>query len=481
MPLADALLDISRGAVVAPAGCGKTQLITDALAGLGAALPVLVLTHTNAGVAALRARLVKAGVPAKAYRVLTMDGWAMRLASTFPLRSGIALSSLELRDTERDYPAIREAAVRLLEAGHLADLFRTTYDRIIVDEYQDCNSSQHALVRHASAAVPTVVLGDPLQAIFGFGGNDLPDWTTEVCADFPVSATMNIPWRWVNAETPALGEWLLSIRAPLSAGQSIDLATVPEAVEWVQLTGQPNRDRVLQLNAARTRLPDASARALILADSRKPAQQRQVASQTFGASTVESVELGDLILFAEALDAATNGTGMCERVVEFASAVMTNVGGSKFVSRLETLRTGRPRKGPNEAETAALRLCQDPSANRASDLLTELIRMRDVRVYRPTLLRAAVAMLRAKQQYPTRGFAATARIIREDVRVGRRRVARRAVGSTLLLKGLEADIAIVLNAATMDAKNLYVAMTRGAKRLVVCSASSQVGVVDGSQ
>jgi DNA helicase IV len=40
-----------------------------------------------------------------------------------------------------------------------------------------------------------------------------------------------------------------------------------------------------------------------------------------------------------------------------------------------------------------------------------------------------------------------------------------------LLKGLEADVSIVLNAAEMNARNLYVAMTRGSKALVICSPS----------
>jgi DNA helicase IV len=43
------------------------------------------------------------------------------------------------------------------------------------------------------------------------------------------------------------------------------------------------------------------------------------------------------------------------------------------------------------------------------------------------------------------------------------------VGSTLLLKGLEADISVVLNAGALNARNLYVAMTRGSRRVLVCS------------
>ncbi len=61
--------------------------------------------------------------------------------------------------------------------------------------------------------------------------------------------------------------------------------------------------------------------------------------------------------------------------------------------------------------------------------------------------------------------------IREQSRLIGRPLARRSVGSTLLLKGLEADISVVLNAGALNARNLYVAMTRGSRRVLVCSAS----------
>jgi len=62
-----------------------------------------------------------------------------------------------------------------------------------------------------------------------------------------------------------------------------------------------------------------------------------------------------------------------------------------------------------------------------------------------------------------------ATIVREQSRLIGRPLAKRTVGSTLLLKGLEAEICVVLNPELMDAKHLYVAMTRGSKRLVICS------------
>ena len=63
---------------------------------------------------------------------------------------------------------------------------------------------------------------------------------------------------------------------------------------------------------------------------------------------------------------------------------------------------------------------------------------------------------------------------RERSRLIGRPLARRTVGSTLLLKGLEADIAVILDAADMDRRHLYVGMTRGAKRLIICSKQSRL-------
>jgi DNA helicase-2/ATP-dependent DNA helicase PcrA len=61
--------------------------------------------------------------------------------------------------------------------------------------------------------------------------------------------------------------------------------------------------------------------------------------------------------------------------------------------------------------------------------------------------------------------------IREQSRLIGRPLAKRSVGSTLLLKGLEADISVILNAEALNARNLYVAMTRGSSSVVICSSS----------
>ena len=94
-----------------------------------------------------------------------------------------------------------------------------------------------------------------------------------------------------------------------------------------------------------------------------------------------------------------------------------------------------------------------------------------MRAHRPAVLRACIKAL----QYV---MARTADLRRcghpragAEQTVGRP-LPRRAVGSTLLLKGLEAEAAVILNADNLDARNLYVAMTRGSKKLTICSKSS---------
>ena len=459
------LLAIQRGTITAPAGCGKTQLIADALSrSVVGGKPILVLTHTNAGVAALRARLDKARVPAAAYRLATIDGWAMRIISLFPARSGINPQILALANPKTDYPAIRRAGFELLKAGHINDLLAASYSRLIVDEYQDCSTPQHAIIYYASQVLPTCVLGDPMQAIFGFG-DPLADWDKHVCSHFPVAGELTIPWRWKNVGTEEFGAWLLNARKALAVGQSIDLRKAPHHVRWVPMDGTQDHER--RLLAARTKAPHENGHVLIIGDSVNPSGQRQFASQTPGAVTVESVDLGDLVGFAKAFD--LEGADALNRLVAFAQEVMTNVGAADLLKRVDVLKRGTARKEPTDVERSALRFLETPTYTDAIDLMVEIGKEGGVRTHRPGVLQAFIKTLRqcSGQDAPPLYEAAVA--VREQSRLVGRPLPKRAVGSTLLLKGLEADVAVILDATKMNAKNLYVAMTRGSRLLVICS------------
>lgn len=461
------LLAVDRGAVTAPAGCGKTHLIAKALTRHGGKKPILVLTHTNAGVVALRGRLDNAGVPSEVYRLSTIDGWAMRLISTFPQRSAHDTDLLKLVRPGIDYPNIRVAAAKLLNAGHVDDVLMSSYARLIVDEYQDCSIRQHAVVAFAARTLPTCVLGDPMQAIFGFGNDDLATWDEQVCGYFPLAGELATPWRWINSGAEPLGRWLLKVRGTLLRGEPVDLRTAPEGVTWVHLDGTNDHER--RLEAARVRPPFADGRVLIIGDSMSPDSQRRFASQTPGAVTVEAVDLKDLVAFARLFDLTSPNA--LQQLAEFAQSVMRNVGAAEFVQRVRSIQRGTARNDPTEAEGIALAFVRDPSHRRAVDVLVEIGKQSGVTPHRPAVLRACIKALQLCHGTEGLSFQDAAIRMREQNRLVGRPLPKRAVGSTLLLKGLEAEVAVILNADVLDAKNLYVAMTRGSTLALICSQS----------
>lgn len=456
------LRTIGRGLVIAPAGCGKTQLITDALARHDGPKPILVLTHTNAGVAALRGRLEKAGVQPAAYRATTLDGFAIRLISTFPQRAGH--DPRIVNGARPNYEAIRDAAARLVAAGHLHDILAASYERLFVDEYQDCSIRQHSLVTWLAQSLPTAIVGDPFQSIFGFGGDPLADWQTQVVAFFPVVGKLTIPWRWNNAGAHDLGNWLLSIRGDLARRTPIDLRTAPAGVQWIQLDGR--QDDALRHAAAAVDAP-GDTKVLIIGDSTDPRGQRRFARLVDGAVTVEAVDLRDLTDFGSALNLAQ--PDVLSTVADFAENLMSAFSAGDLMRSVASARAGTLGRALSDIEQTAVKFEETPSLTGVSDLLYAINRAGGVRCYRPAVLAAAQRALQLAASPAGPSFRDATVTIREQSRLVGRPLARRSVGSTLLLKGLEADISVVLNAGSLNARNLYVAMTRGARRVMVCS------------
>jgi hypothetical protein len=463
------LLGIHRGLVTAPAGCGKTELIARSLARHTGRRPMLVLTHTNAGVAALRGRLNRAGVPAKNYRLATIDGWAMRLISTFPLRSGHSPKLLELVRPAKDYPEIRVTATNLLQSGCISEILFSSYERLVVDEYQDCSTLQHSIVVNAAAVLPTVVLGDDLQAIFNFGSDKLADWETETCKEFPEVGTLKTPWRWINAKAEELGRWLLDVRKHLKNRESINLKHAPSNVVLHVLDGSGS-DHKIRLEAARVQPPGKNESVVIIGESTSRKNQQLIASQTPGAITVEAVDFKDLIEFAHSFD--LHDGDAISQLAQFGQSLMTNAGAEHLIKRITSHRDKTSRIPPTEVEQSALKFVASPSHASALDVLVEMNKQPGVRVHRPEILSAAIKAFKECGINTQLTLYDAAIRMRERNRMIGRRLGRRTVGSTLLVKGLEAEVSVVLHACELDAPNLYVAMTRGSKLLVLCSRNA---------
>jgi hypothetical protein len=465
---ATSLLEITKGTITAPAGCGKTHLIAETLKNNPAVKPVLVLTHTNAGVVSLRSKLDRLSVASSKYRLSTIDGWAIRLASSFPMRSGITADTLSLTNPAQHYPLIREAAHKLLKENHISDILKASYSHLIVDEYQDCSAYQHAIVYCASQSLKTCVLGDPLQAIFNFGTDGLADWEKHVCLHFPIQAELDIPWRWINAGCESFGRWLLEVRGKLLTRQAIDLRSAPPEVQWVQLDGNDDHAKLLRASYEKSPIEDGGV--LIIGESINADSRYRIASSVHGAVTVEAVDLRDLTTFANRFALSSNSA--LADIAAFAHSLMTNVEPNYLLARVQALLSGTAKEEPSDVETAAIKFAQNRTFPNAVKLLIEINKQSGVRTYRPAVLRACIEAMQLCHSSINLTFAQAAVRIREQNRILGRPLPKRAVGSTLLLKGLEADVAVVLNADSLDAHNLYVAMTRGCRKLIICSRSN---------
>ena len=204
-------------------------------------------------------------------------------------------------------------------------------------------------------------------------------------------------------------------------------------------------------------------------DNANPGSHGTFASQTRGAVTVEAVDLRDLLNFARSFDLGADDA--LRRLVEFAKSVMTKVEAPEYLRRIETLNRGAARNPASPAEQAALAFIRGPSVVAAINVLGEIKNKSGVRVYRPTILRTCMEALKLCGGAPDVTFHGAAIRIRERNRHLGRALPKRAVGSTLLLKGLEAEVSVVLNADKLKPHDLYVAMTRGAKALTICSNS----------
>ncbi len=470
------IFSFHHGMIVAPAGAGKTHKIVECLS-TPTNKPYLVLTHTTAGVAALDKRLKSNNIPKKNYKLLTIASWAIKLVQRFPALSGIQYNA----SVTPNYVGIQFAAANLLSNRHIDSILQANYDRVFVDEYQDCSTSQHSLISALKNILPVTAFGDPMQAIFGFSNDGLPSWDTEVLQELPVIGELDTPWRWNLVGNHELGQWVLSARNILSSGRQIDISQRPSNINWIRLTGNQGVDLNNQTNAIYqlySFIPQGQS-ILVIGDSRSAEIRHNFAKRVNGLGVVERVELPDII---SAFSLITNSTGVSQltNALDLLSKMMTGLNKSHLLRRVNTLLNNRSRTEPTELEATAVKVAQENFPESLLELFKITKNLREVRIFRKAALNICIEALSSfacGASQSLNGAIAKAREARRHS--GEKRIPLRAIGSTLLLKGLEADHVVILNASPanngMNAKNLYVALSRGARSITVFSESPILG------
>lgn len=463
------LLNANRAFVVAPAGCGKTELIARSVH-LDANHRSLVLTHTHAGVDAICKRLKALGATAATYEVNTIAGWGLRLAASFPNTSGITTQ----RPVNEQWDSVYAAAVHLLSIAAIKTVVRASFDSVYVDEYQDCSPLQHGIVLKLAKIMPTRILGDPLQGIFDFGDSVIVDWKTHIEPHFEELPRLSEPHRWTK-KNPALGGWLLTVRECLEAGRPVDLRQAPEGcVRFVYLPTDQRQRRDMQRKVCMS-ATCGDGETLLAIHSWEP-QCHNIARQSGGKfRSPETIECDDLFKTAKVFDNASNGPALARAAFQFACLCLTKVKTDleRTAERIfdgRGLQKSRQYLHPEQLEALA-EIVKESSILSVQKALVTLARTSGAVKARHELFQE---MLRSLKEYETGRHTCleeAAIRARDRTRRSGRAPGHYVISRTLLVKGLEFDHVLILDANALDRKNLYVALTRGSRSLTVLGTS----------
>ncbi|WP_165839567.1 UvrD-helicase domain-containing protein [Rhodococcus sp. Eu-32] len=455
-----------------PAGTGKTQLIAAmASVAVDKGQSVLILTHTNAGVAALRTRIKKFGVKQSNIHVDTIASWAFELVRHYPVLAGIQIPPLPDWSKSSEYVdgAAKVASANAIQAMHVA-----SFNVLMVDEYQDCNVRQHELVTAIANVLPTAVFGDRLQGIFDFKDELLVDWEIHVAPVFPVVVRAHTAWRWKGYNEP-LGQWLLDIRDELIAGNTIDLA----AVDIEGLTWRPNTHE--ELTASAFAITDHEETVAIM--NRWRGDNVRTANRLGGAySVMEDLNGRFMHQSLQELEDA-NPSDYPLWLACFIKKCFTGFG------TLDSTVLRRLRRGESTADLLRPEIelsLQALSALGAFPSITNLVRVMTLierngegRLHCHEAWRDTLAALRAVALDPAQKPRDSLALIRDRLRYTGRKSRQRIISRTLLIKGLEYDHGIICGADNFGSlRHLYVGFTRPRKSLTILSNSPLIRLID---
>ena len=463
-------LSADKSMIIAPAGYGKTYTIADCIASYDGNKKILVLTHTHAGVASLREKFNQKQISPSLYHLETICSFALDLTRVFHInKEEIPPSS----DAGSLFLFAVEHATKILNAGPIIKYISIKYDHLIVDEYQDCTISQHKMIMVMSNTLKTHLLGDPLQGIFGFRRESIVDFSDASFTPFNANyQTLDIPWRWNNANKNALGQELSSIRNKLLSSSAINLQDYTE----IELVLAPENEyatpRSLYKSTIFNAVQDDSV--LLIHPTSESIEPRIKFIQQFPQlRMVESID--DKTFYSSCLSFDNlSGYPLITAVVNLLRKVGSKTQIDAWFSEaggLKNKRSAADQQIRRNVEKIITSLVSRKSYANIAFLIEAIVKLPNVKIYRTDCLRDICQTLREADRL---GISATKSIERNRniLRQKGRKIQGRGIGTTLLTKGLEFDTVVVLNAHRFtDKKHLYVALTRCCKRLIIISNS----------
>jgi DNA helicase-2/ATP-dependent DNA helicase PcrA len=469
--IAQLVASLKCGSVVAAAGCGKTEQI--ARAAQIADGHRLILTHTHAGVDALRSRLKTHKVPSEKFRIDTIAGWCLRYAASFPWRSSLTCASPR---SNEEWNAVYEAAARLIRSGAVNGVLASSYSGVFVDEYQDCSGLQHQVIKAIAGYLPVCVFGDPLQAIFDFNGQKPVDWDSDVFPIFGKAGELTTPWRWTNAGNAELANWLAGVRLTLEQGGNIDLTSRPGCVKWESLSRDPTiRHATIVRTCLNVMGMAIDAPLIVIADPANINARTSLAQKlaTAGFSNIEPLGSKYLYEYAKKIEDA-KGFPRLEKALDFICDCMVGAEKADFLKAVKSHASGKKCGTAKFGDLikVGIAVAEGTAENAVLELLQGFNGKKTTRLFRRELFFSMCSALRIKSTRQHDKLTDVIWDVQNRIRHSGRSIGKRSIGSTLLVKGLEFDHAVIIHANNMSRKDWYVALTRATTSVTILSPSA---------
>jgi superfamily I DNA/RNA helicase len=473
-------LSCNKSLLIAPAGHGKTHSIIECVKLTDE--KSLILTHSNAGVAAIRDKLIKSEVDNSKYQVTTIDGFARTISSSFDRKFS----------PDDPFSIIIEKAIKLVNSNIIRQSINYNYSCLFVDEYQDCSTKQHELIQLLSRDMPTHLFGDPLQGIFSFGG-DIVSFEDDL-SDYTVFDELTTPHRWNQSGNPTLGQEIKHFRKQIVSKESILCSSNKESNIYV--LNFPEKDiydpsseyiKKLRSIASNSKGNDDLKSLLIIMPEYHNGTMRKGGES-------DRIKLKNIIDFNDQLEvllpvSRTSAKKLCQSIdtiIEKKKTIYKKANRIKndiFNRIFNTTsinhwfnKDGLKRKNDSSDKMKSQELLDNIeeffNTGESSSLLKILTYSKykmKFKVKNSGLYWEIIALLKSSTLSKKPLMEEFESKINLQRKLGRKSK-NKCIGSTLLTKGLEYDTVVILDAHRITCpKNLYVALSRCCKMLIIFS------------
>ncbi|MFJ6089073.1 UvrD-helicase domain-containing protein [Pseudomonas chlororaphis] len=381
----------------------------------------------------------------------TIASWARRYVQAFPSRSGRPA----LHPSKPDWDDVYLGAASILKSPVVQEVIKASYDRVLIDEYQDCEQYQHSIAMWLSCIVPTVVFGDPMQGIFEFVETKI-GWSSSVASYFTHAYELEVPHRWATANVE-LGKWIADTRQKLMTGHPIDLRDGP--ITYIQ--SNDAFDMSLFFDGFDSRTGSTAA----INCWRNTCNQ--LAKSTKGAfQSIEEIAARRLMDFAEVWDMpGSNAQARSDALRSLIDDAVTRI--------LPDSERASDAALDIEVYAAWAKFSVAGSAESALEVL-KLERSHPLsRTYRGELIADTRRALSELADGRHQSLVAASEAVRQRLSMTGRAPVARTISTPLLLKGLEFDHVLIPDAMhyvkqkTAAAKLFYVAISRARHTLTI--------------